>query len=346
MPAASLSVVEQAVTSMIESVAAGRVLPVYAMNFHNDGTALPSFLKDVPYHIDPAVNPALTVSPGINVPSYYLSGGLSFSEMHPEDGYLDSINAVHWGEAGAEKIWIFVNPAFSYVLCNEDVSSWEPKCPYPVNHKKIMISPAFLRAQGMPYQLVCQRPGTVIYVREAVYHQVINTGLLLAEAVNVGGPSWNGVLAQIYCKCPDTATDIIPRNRRFGDRTTSRPVSFHERSTEACVSVASTVGAAQAHARRHVPGKGTDVFSCRLCPTVYVTLTGLQRHYSSGHPRDNVTIGYTLCPACNKLISTNHFRRHEASCRVGDSSCEKCRQSFSSRQIQRHRRACLYPEPT
>ena len=98
---------------MIESIAADRAHPVYAMNFPNDGTALPSFLKEVPYHIDPAVNPAHTISPGINVPSYYLSGGLSFSEMHPEDASdLDSLSVVHWGEADAEKIWLFVNPAF------------------------------------------------------------------------------------------------------------------------------------------------------------------------------------------------------------------------------------------
>ena len=171
----------------------------------------------------------------------------------------------------------------------ESVSSWEPFCAYPVNHKRIMISPSFLRAKGIPYQLVCQRPGTVVYVREAVYHQVTNTGLLLAEAVNVGGPSWNSMLAQIYYKCPDTVTDIIVRNRRFGEITSSRP--FHECPVENCVNVAPTVGAARAHARRHVPGKRTEVFTCRLCPAVYVTMAGLQRHYSPVHPRDNAKVG-------------------------------------------------------
>ena len=169
------------------------------------------------------------------------------------------------------------------------MSSWEPFCAYPVNHKRIMISPSFLRAKGIPYQLVCQRPGTVVYVREAVYHQVTNTGLLLAEAVNVGGPSWNSMLAQIYYKCPDTVTDIIVRNRRFGEITSSRP--FHECPVENCVNVAPTVGAARAHARRHVPGKRTEVFTCRLCPAVYVTMAGLQRHYSPVHPRDNAKVG-------------------------------------------------------
>ena len=46
--------------------------------------------------------------PGINEPSYYLSGALSFSEIHPEDGYY----IIHWGETGAEQIWLFVHPAF------------------------------------------------------------------------------------------------------------------------------------------------------------------------------------------------------------------------------------------
>ena len=136
---------------MLESIAAGRVLSVYAMNFPNDGTTLHSFLKDVPYHIDPAVNPALTVSPGINIPSYYLSGGISFSEMYPEDGYLDSINAVHWGEAGAEKIWLFVNPAFSRALC-KDACLIQRACRYESSGRGCIFVGANLPLSGESYK--------------------------------------------------------------------------------------------------------------------------------------------------------------------------------------------------
>ena len=52
-------------------------------------------LEKVPLHIDPSLNKDIDKSPGINVPSYYLSGALSFSEVHSEDGYLDSCNIVH-----------------------------------------------------------------------------------------------------------------------------------------------------------------------------------------------------------------------------------------------------------
>ena len=72
---------------------------------------------------------------------------------------------------------------------------------------------------------------------------------------------------------------------------------------ENCVNVAPTVGAARAHAR-HVSGKRTEVFTCRLCPDVYVTMAGLQRQYSAVHPRDNAKVGYMLYPMCTKLIST------------------------------------------
>ena len=152
-------------------------------------------------HIAPEKNCAINRSPGINVPTYYLSGTLSFSEIHTEDGSLDSCNLAHWGEHGAEKLWLFIHPyfisSFNFALFEEvgkrmraagdDVSSWLEGCPLPHNHKNIVVTPDFLQRHNIIYEVVCQRTGTLIYVYGGVPHQVLNTGVLLAEAVNVGG---------------------------------------------------------------------------------------------------------------------------------------------------------------
>ena len=103
-PAASLGEVERIYSAHVESIAAGQTQPVYAMNFSGKLSTLPSVLEKVPLHISPELNEDIDRSPGINEPSYYLSGALSFSEINPEDGYLDSCNIVDWGETGAEKI--------------------------------------------------------------------------------------------------------------------------------------------------------------------------------------------------------------------------------------------------
>ena len=152
---------------------------------------LPSALRDVPYHIDPSQNPLMEASLGINMPTYYLTGSRSFSEVHPEDGYLESCNVVHWGEEGAVKIWLFVHQDYSGTLdanlrgiirkmreARDDVSAWLNGCGYPLHHKNLMVTPAFLRSASISFQVDCHPPGTLVYVRNGVYHQVINTGVL------------------------------------------------------------------------------------------------------------------------------------------------------------------------
>ena len=81
-----LAAEERFMASSFAAIAAREVAPLYAANFGVSNRALPSALKDVPLHIAPKRNCGLDMSPGINVPIYYLSGTLSFSEIHAEDG--------------------------------------------------------------------------------------------------------------------------------------------------------------------------------------------------------------------------------------------------------------------
>ena len=99
--------------SSFAAIATREVAPLYAANFGVGNRALPFAFKDVPLPIAPEKNCAIDRSPGINVPTYYLSGTLSFSEIHTEGGSLDSCNLAHWGEPGAEKFWLFIHPDFT-----------------------------------------------------------------------------------------------------------------------------------------------------------------------------------------------------------------------------------------
>ena len=208
-----LAAEERFVASSFAAIAAREVAPLYAANFGVGNRALPSALKDVPLHIAPERNFGIDMSSGINVPTYYLSDTLYFSEIHTEDGSLDSCNLAHWGEPGAEKLWLFVHPdfipSFNFALFEEvgkrkhaagdDISSWLEGYSLPHHHKNIVVTPGFLQRHNIMYEVVCQRPRTLIYVYSGMPHQVLNTGVLLAEAVNVGGARWNSSFVQPVC---------------------------------------------------------------------------------------------------------------------------------------------------
>ena len=103
-----------------------------------------------------------------------------------------------------------------------------------------------------------------------VPHQVLNTGVLLAEAVNVGGARWNSSFVQPVCYCPGTVVSPIRRNRASMEYINWTPIPFRECSVAGCQVASSTAVHARAHARQHEPGSGSASFSCRLCPRVYL----------------------------------------------------------------------------
>ena len=166
----------------------------------------------------------------------------------------------------------------------DDVSSWLEGCALPHHHKNLMVTLRFMKELGIQAQVVCQRPGTLIYVRGDVFHQVLNNGILLSEAVNVGGSIWNVYVPQPYCVCPKTAIRVIPRNRASRDLVTSRPAEFLDCEFRDCVNVAPNVTMARLHSRRHVVAGAGTFHACRVCPTSYMRKTALTSHMDSCHP--------------------------------------------------------------
>ena len=254
----------------------------------------------------------------------------------------------------AEKIWLFVHPAFSTAFIDavydtiermreakEDVSSWREGCPFPFHHKNIMITPEFLREYKIPYQMVCQRPGTLVYVREGVYHQVVNTGLMLAEAVNVGGPSWNCMSVQPRYKCPNGAIKPIVRNCAYDEKVISFKVSYLPCRVDGCLHVAPTSGGLKAHARQH--SDRANLLSCRFCIFTYVHQSALKNRLLSCHPEEHAKAEFTLCSTCGVLFNTPGLRRHQLKCLGGDVTCDRCHRTYSSRGYRNHRKTCNFP---
>ena len=121
MPLLDLHNLDAFMDDKLQEITDHLVSPVYGMNFSAVSTRLPTYLLDAPLNIHSAVNPHFSLSPEINTPTYYLGGRLSFTELHIEDGCLDSCNIMHWGEQCAEKLWLFTKPSFNPAFCVEKV---------------------------------------------------------------------------------------------------------------------------------------------------------------------------------------------------------------------------------
>ncbi|KAJ8686650.1 hypothetical protein QAD02_022444 [Eretmocerus hayati] len=168
-------------------------------------------LTELPLHVRAAVNPHLGASPGVNIPSFYAGLMGSCSAMHCEDGDLNSGNIHRYG---APKYWLFVHPSFNQHLRARVLESlrkskrydlvkeWLSGCGTPLHHKRVLLAPSFLREWGIPFEIHIQRPGQFIYIRDGVYHQVVNPGPCIAEAVNMGCRLWaSGSHKYNTCAC-------------------------------------------------------------------------------------------------------------------------------------------------
>ena len=306
------------------------------MNYDGDDRSLSYALKDIPLHITPENNSVMGECPGINVPTCNLSGALSVSPMKPEDGLLDFCNLVRWGVGGAENLWLFIHPHFSKAFSvaleaviqlmrdnQEDVSSWLYDCALPHYHKNIVVTPEFLRAHNIPYQVVRQRPGTLVYAQAGLCHQVLSTGILLAESVNVGGPRWNTpLIEQLMCACPECAISAIPRNLYPAKSFEPRSSPFQEQPIDGCFQA------------------NVSLFACRLCASVFATPMTLERHVAKIHHTNAKRRKCAFCLTCHCLYETRTLSSHKKYCTGGPVVCDRCRTAYTANCYKRHRENC------
>lgn len=127
---------------------------------------------------------------GINVPWVYV--GMKFSTFcwHFEDLMLPSINYSHDGKP---KLWYGIpennREKFDRAV-KEKCSLLFENDPNILLDVITMVSPSFLRSQGVKVYKTLQRKGEFIVTYPGSYHGGFSTGLNIGEAVNFANNTW------------------------------------------------------------------------------------------------------------------------------------------------------------
>ena len=141
--------------------------------------------------------------PGVTTPYLYFGMWRASFAWHVEDMDLHSINYIHFG---APKQWYAIRQAdrqrFESIMAAAFPADAR-KCPQFLRHKSFLVSPSFLKSQGIrPLKLV-QHAHEFVITYPYGYHAGFNLGFNCAESVNFALPSWIelGRVAD-YCRCP------------------------------------------------------------------------------------------------------------------------------------------------
>ena len=99
---------------------------------------------------------------------------------------------------------------------------WRDGCSVPLQHKRLLLTPALLRTTSVRFQVLGQKSGDLVYVGLNELHHVINLNVNLAEAVNVGSSLWNVAADRFrpcYCEAEeDRPVNNIPQNSSWNCR--------------------------------------------------------------------------------------------------------------------------------
>ena len=176
---------------------------LYIYNCEHPPQGVESCLNGMSGHLDPTNNSRIIKMPGINTSMFYVGSAGSFTEMHVEDSLADSVNVVH---AGKGKIWMIIDRR-DYARTNQIVSQKlqdlsrtkdddegdkELKmCMLPLQHENLVLTPRLLDEHQIRHKFVVQKAGDLLYIRYGILHQVVNLGLNVTEAINIGSDRWN-----------------------------------------------------------------------------------------------------------------------------------------------------------
>ncbi|KAL0940379.1 JmjC domain-containing histone demethylation protein 3D [Colletotrichum truncatum] len=140
---------------------------------------------------------------------YYSEGGQTCTGMHVEDLLVPSANFVRWGSA---KVWLIVKPSSTKRLegqISASCATWNQPtsiCSQFVRHLNMIIQPDTLDRWEVEYDIVHCAPGQLIFTMPNTYHQVVNLGANLAEAVNLAWEKLNDIGLQGYEFCSDSCS--------------------------------------------------------------------------------------------------------------------------------------------
>lgn len=211
--------------------------------------------------------------PGINTSMFYVGSNLSFSQMHVEDGKLESLNLVYFNlyvnSSYPSKAWIVVSDRdFVKFTCTvhqqfEDavkIANAQQECSSILNHKSVYVATNFLRESCIEFDVILQYPGDVVYIKSGAYHQVININANVAEAINYGSSEWNAFTANhaLFCLCAQNKLRNIDPNPEMVCVVKSRKVKIYICQMEDCGFYSSAWKYAIKHCKTNHTNTGTE----------------------------------------------------------------------------------------
>ena len=166
---------------------------------------------------------------GINTLYTMMGEHFSGTSLHIEDGRFWSCNINLHGY----KIWTCIEPeakdalesaiktAFassSHASLRRGRSRIRATCDQFVRHHSLVASPAWLRANGIPFKILCAGPGEAVITRPNQYHSVVNVGKAYSCAMNFVMPGQDPFPADVQtceeCGLHSIMQDIQARRPR------------------------------------------------------------------------------------------------------------------------------------
>ncbi|XP_057321102.1 uncharacterized protein LOC130664921 isoform X2 [Microplitis mediator] len=243
----------------------------------------------------------LSESPGINTSSFDIGSCGSVTCMHSE---VADFPSVAYLVAGAPKIWIIINEDCIGKMKKLFITLNGGTCAAPWEHRNMIFTLDELDAHNIGYKITIQHPGTVVTIREGIFHQIINLGPNIIESCLYAGIRWELLNKHntVQCMCLDDKNEPLSKNcvliynSGLQVKLKQSKKAIHSCKHDSCNYKFTTNADLEAHLRMHHPNKTSTNFACTVCDVCFSTRSNLLRHQRDLH-QDKIS-----CPGCKKFF--------------------------------------------
>lgn len=290
-------------------------------------------LQKIQSHISIGTNQNRDEMPGINTSMHYIGTKGSYTPLHEEDGGLSSINLL---KCGKEKVWLVIDYKWqseveklvAEYLTDANVES---NCNQILKHKIYFITPNLLKKWNIPYSVLVQKPGDLLFIRSGTYHAVVNTGRNIAEAINYGCDKWNGSYQPSTCKCSESNKSDVEQNKAVVTVHKRIKKELYQCGTGECNEMFTTKSKLVKHLKTF--HSVTEKYRCLICDKVFEKKYNLQRHNITHSNKTD-----SECPLCKKKVK--YLEYHRKNVHEREKSCPKCNRRFSKYALNKHLKLC------
>ncbi|KAJ8682249.1 hypothetical protein QAD02_018041, partial [Eretmocerus hayati] len=111
-------------------------------------------------------------------------------DTYVENRDTDRFFCLLWGR---EKIWILLRPEHEWTLQSKlyemlgrlRTTPWKPDLDLPSHPKELLVKPAQLESWGVPYKIVVQRPGDLLYLSDRVVLYTLDVGPNIGASLKI-----------------------------------------------------------------------------------------------------------------------------------------------------------------